>query len=231
MHIIAKHLDRSLIEDKITSNISTVCLFTGLVITEGVHREKIISTRFTDTEYLRYPSDYLSIDAALCISPVIRAEKGYNSLRNYSYIATENELNILKRENILQIILSPPTPPFCLAVTFSNKKHTAYKTIPAADRKSFMITTDKGTVHIDVTTVASVVDLIQKWYTIVPGKEENSMQPTWFTKDEILFGSKNFKRIMDYGEEAYYSENKLIDKYRYSLFLTLIVHLLNKAKC
>jgi len=231
MRLIAKHLDRTIIEGIISININSVCCFTGNHITEGVHKKHLIGKTFTDTEYLRYNSDYVGVDAALCLSQVIKSEKGFNSLRNYNYLATEHELKILKREDILQIIMQPPDPPFCLAVTFSNKKHTAYKTIPAADRDGFIISTDKGNVMILRNTVTSVVSLIQKWYTIVPGKEENLMQPTWFTKDEILFGSNNFKRIMDYGEESYYAENKMIDKYRHSLFLTLIVHLLNKAKC
>ena len=231
MRLIAKHLDRNLISGIISTNINAVCAFTGKQLTEGVHKKHLIGKTFTDQEYLRYPSDYLSIDAALCLYQVIKAEKGYNSLRNYSYLATEKELQILKREGILALILSPPEPPFCLAVTFSNKKHTAYKTIPAGDRYNFVVTTDKGNVHIDRLIVEVVVPLIQKWYTIVPGKEDNSMQPTWFTKDEILFGSNNFKRIMDYGEEKYFAENSLIDKYRHSLFLTLIVHLLKKSLC
>lgn len=231
MNLIAKHLNRDLISEMISHNINSICLFTGKKINEGVKKKLLISDRFTDTEFLRYPSEYVGIDAALCISPVIKSEKGYNSLRNYNYLATNDNLRILKREEILQIILDPPEPPFCVAVTFSNKKHTAYKTIPAVDRDHFIVTTDKGNVQVSRKSVSDVVTMIQKWYTVVPGKEDNSMQPTWFTKDEILFGSKNFKRIADYGEVSYYNENQMIDKYRHSLFLTLIVHLLNKAKC
>lgn len=231
MRLIAVHLDRSLISDIISKDINTVCLFTGKPISEGVHRKHLISERFTDTEYLRYPSNYISIDVALCISKVIRSDKGYNCLRNYSYLATEKELRILQREEILPILLAPPDPPFCLAVTFSNKKHTSFKTIPAYDRNRYVLTTDKGNVFIDVQKVKSVLNTVGKWYTVIPGKEDNSLQPTYFTKEEILFGSRNFKRIQDYGEDQYVIENGIIEKYRKTLFLTLIVHLLNKKIC
>lgn len=228
MHLIAKHLDRSLIENIIETGIDSICMFTGRHINEGVHRKNIISDRFNDHEYLRYPSDYLSVDAALCIAPVIKGEKGYNSLRNYSFLATENEFRILQRGEIMDVLLCPPQPPFVIAVTFSNKKHTAFKTIPALDRGRFIVTTDKGQVMINHDLISELVPVIQKWYTVVAGKEDSSMLPTYFTKDEILFGSSNFKRILEYGEEQYFSENAIIDRYRCSLLLTLIVHVLNK---
>lgn len=232
MHLIAKHLDRSVIDHLVEKNLSTRCIFTGEHITEGVHKKNVISDRFNDHEFLRYPSDYVSIDAALCVLPSFKTEKGYNSLRNYSYLATDHELRILQRDQILAILRDPPDPPFRIAVTFSNKKHTSFKTVEALDRSRFLLTTDRGNVVIDANTMTEILPLVENWYTIIPGKEDSSLQPTWFTKDEILHGSTNYKKIIEYGEYRYFKEKLIIGKYWSTLFLTLIVHVLNnKQSC
>lgn len=83
INFIAKHLDPVWVTDPV-HNVDTVCAFTGQPIKQGVRKKDAIGSLFTDHAYLRYPSDYISIDAYLCIKSVIETEKGANALRNYS---------------------------------------------------------------------------------------------------------------------------------------------------
>ncbi len=229
--MVGPHAISTVIDHLIEKNLSTRCIFTGERITEGVHKKNVISDRFNDHEFLRYPSDYVSVDAALCVLPSVKTEKGYNSLRNYSYLATDHELRILQRDQILAILRDPPEPPFRIAVTFSNKKHTSFKTIEALDRSRFLLTTDRGNVVIDINTVTEILPVVENWYTILPSKKKivHYNQPG-LQKMKFLHGSTNYKKIIEYGECRYFKENFIIDKYRSTLFLTLIVHVLNKKQ-
>jgi hypothetical protein len=62
------------------------------------------------------------------------------------------------------------------------------------------------------------------------GKEGTSQEPTYFTKNEILYGTNNLKKIECYGFENYIKENSIISKFRGAMWLKLIVTLLNKEK-
>lgn len=228
INLISKHLDENNLSIEV-HDVDAVCAFTGEQISRGVKNKDLIKKTFTDWAYLKYRSDFSSVDAALCIEAVIKSEKGFNSLRNYSFFATESELVFLRREDILDLVLSVPSTPFVLCVTYSNKKHTAYKATVNYNQKNFIVTTDIGDVNIDIDKVRSILPIIQSWYTVVRGKEETSAQPTYFTKAEILNGCDNHKRINDYGIEKYYKENEIIEQYRNTAFLNFIVHILNKS--
>lgn len=209
-------------------NVNTICSFTGEKITKGVANNDLIKKTFTDHCFLRYSSDYSSVDAAMCISAVIQGSKGFNSLRSYSFLATKGELSILKRESILETILNLKSTPFVLCVTYSNKKHTSYKSIINTDVNNFVVTTDIGNVSISIDTIRRILPVIESWYSIVDGKEKTSTQPTYFTKNDILIGCSNAKKIKEYGVAKYFKEDQKIQEYRNTSFLKLIVHILNK---
>lgn len=227
IEFIAQHLNPENLKIPIIES-NTICSFTGGKIIKGVENKNLIKKTFTDHEYLKYSSDFSSVEAALCIEAVIPSEKGYNSLRNYSYLVTDTELKLLKREETLDTILSLKDTPFVLCVTYSNKKHTAYKSTLNYNIEKFVVTTDLGDVVIERKKLQSILPTLQKWYNVVEGKENTSTQPTYFTKAEILNGSDNIHRIRQYGIEKYYRENAEIEKYRNTAFLNLIVHILNK---
>lgn len=141
MRIIAKHLDRGNLKYPVHA-VDTRCAFTGEFIREAVKVTDLVSDVFTDWEYVKYPTGWASIDAALCIGDVLPGKTRNNALRNYSFFATENELRLLGRESILDILLNIPKTPFRVAVTFNNKKHTSYKTVENTDTRLFTVTTD-----------------------------------------------------------------------------------------
>ena len=134
----------------------------------------------------------------------------------------------MKREDILQEILSLNDSPFVICVTYSNKKHTAYKSTLNYSIEKFVVTTDLGDVVVERKKLEAILPTLQSWYSVIKGKQNTSTQPTYFTKSEILNGSTNTKRIRQYGVEKYFRENAEIGKYRNTAFLNLIVHILNK---
>jgi len=225
MQLITKHLKENVLTCKI-EKVNTICAFSGKEITKGIKFTDIIGERFTELEIFKFKSDYLSVDFALLTQPVIKAEKGFNSLRNYSFFATEKELKILRRDDILDLLFDIPESPFQIAITYSNKKHLAYKAPLNYNKEKFKICTDAGIVEFDVKKAKQIIPILQSWYTIA---KQTAQQPTFFTKDDILgLSIPNYSKILVYGIEKYFAENDIIKPYRNSTFLKLLVHILNK---
>lgn len=218
MNIISKHFNSGLLAEngiKVYDNINARCAFTGERITIGVLKRDLLSDVFTDYEAIRYCSDYVSVDIALLIVPVIRVENGLNSLRNYSFLATEHEFRLLKKRDLLSVIENPPNIPFALVITLSGKKHIAHKARVNFSTSIFYVSTDKGMCEIESDSLNEFLSIAKKWYTV-------------FTKDEILHGSKNQKRIQEYGIVKYILENEQLQKYRGSIFADVVCFCLSK---
>ena len=228
LSIITRHLDQSGMKLRKWQNIDSFCAFTGAPITVGVKLSDVIKKTFTDQAFIRYPSEYVSLEIAMLLETTVPAEKGYNCLRNYSFLATEKELLLLKREDILSHILSPPRDFYYFCVTYSNKKHIAFKAIPN-NYRVLVITTDKGNVRIDYDALDIFLPIIQNWYTILPSETGKATPRTYFSKAQILGESiPNFNQIKAYGLDRFEEENNLLDKIRKSALFELIVFVLNK---
>lgn len=227
--MIETFLDRKLIKSPIVE-CNSRCAFTGEKIKEGVLKSKIISKTFTDFDCIKFKSDYVSVGIALLLSNVIKTEKGtFNSLRNYSFKTNTKGFDILNRANILDFLLSKKSTPFQICITFSNKKHIAYKSKKQVSSNFFTITSDIGDIIFDVSKTKEILPVIQRWYSVVKDNK-SKQQPTNFTKSEIL--GENipiFKKIQAYGASKYFKENNIIEKYRNTLYFKLLIHILNKT--
>ena len=222
---IAKHINYD--SDKIV-DCDTVCAFTGEKITKGIKKKVALSGNFTDFEYLKFESDYISVDAFKCLGEMIQTEKKLNSLRNYSYLVTESDLKILKKDELWDIIINPPNPPFILAYTFSSKKHTTFKSKITTDKNKIQIITDTyGNVEIDKILLNDVIEIVQSWYSATADMPAIA---TFFTKDEILAGSDNLKKIQVYGLEKFNVEDKILSRFRNTPQLILLTRLVNKCE-
>lgn len=229
MELISKHLSEKNLKIKIYSDFSDICAFTGKPLTRGVLIDDLISDVFTDWEFVKYESKYASVEIALCISEVIQGKTGFNSLRNYNFMANSHELLLLQRNEILNNFLNIKHTPFRCGVTFNNKKHLSFKTILNTDVNDFIVTTDiMGNVKFNIGVVNKILPIIENWYSVVSGKETTSAQPTYFTKDEILYGNAQYKKQELYGFDRYEHENDFLQQYRNTNFLKLLVHILNK---
>lgn len=235
MNIIAKHLEKYIgnLKPKIYEGLDTICSFSGEKITRGVKNDDLIKETFTDHEYIKYNSGYTSIDYALLLSEILPSPslKGnLVALRVCNYFVTEQDIVFPSRGDILDIILNLKQEqlPFILVVTYSNKKHTAYKTRLNYDTKKFMVRTDVSDVWLDMDVVEQYLPIIQSWYTIVKGKEDTTQQPTYFSKEEILTGKIDYNKSVQYGFEKANKENQFLQKFRGKTSFKLIVHLINK---
>lgn len=232
VQLIGNHLKKmpSLQRDiPLETGISAVCAISGAPISEGVPLKKVLSSTFTDYEYIKYPSQYLSLEAFLCISEIFPSNtpNRYNSLRVYNYYANQEKFQILKREEILPLLIHPPQPPFILCTTYNNKKHTSYKARVNWDTEEFIVRTDLGHVLCPRALILQVIPILEKWYKIIPGSTGNSPH-TFFTKQEILTGNLTFKNVERYGEEAAFEENEFLQNFRGSAWFELVVHVLIK---
>lgn len=235
MNIIAKHLIKHVdnLKCKIYEGLDTVCSFSGVQITRGVKNNDLIKDTFTDHEYIKYNSGYTSVEYALLLSEIIPSPslKGnLVALRVCNYFVTERSIIFPNRGDILDIILNLKEEylPFILVVTYSNKKHTAYKTRLNYDTKKFMVRTDVADVWLDMDVVHQYLPIIQSWYTILKGKDNTSQQPTYFSKSEILTGKIDYKKSVEYGFEKANKENDFLQQFRGYASFQLIVHLINK---
>jgi hypothetical protein len=167
MNLISKHLDRNNLKLKV-HQVDSICAFTGMKIKEGVLMSDLIKETFTEHELIKYRSKHASIDIALLIEAVIKSEKGFNSMRNYSFYADESKLELLKRENILELLLSIPKIPFQIGITYSNKKHLAYKAPINFNTENYQVITDLGIVNFEKQKAIQIIELAQKWYSVIP---------------------------------------------------------------
>jgi hypothetical protein len=183
-----------------------------------------------------YPSDYISIDAYLCIKEVIETEKGANALRNYSFFVSEDGLELLPRDKILTRMLMNRTEkrkqfadnsfPFVFCVTQGGKKHLTYKATVNYNNERYIITTDFGDVEFGINAqMLQLVGACQRFYAIMPDSKEDA---TWFTKDEILTGNYQSKRIETYGIEDWTRLENVIKPYHNTPLLRLLTFALNK---
>jgi hypothetical protein len=228
MNLISKHLDRNNLKLKV-HQIDSICAFTGEIITEGVLMKELIKKTFTDHEFIKFKSDFASVNIALLIEEVIKGEKGFNSMRNYSFYADESRLVLLKRENILDLLLNIEQKPFQIGITYSNKKHIAYKAPFNFDAENYQIITDLGIVNFEKQKAFQIIEIAQSWYTVLPEKVNTEAKPTFFTKEQIKGNSQpNHKQISEYGLQKYFKEYQELDKFRGTAFFNLIIHILNK---
>ena len=227
--MIENYLNRKYLKSPIVK-CNSICAFTGKKITEGVLKSKLISKTFTDFELIKYNSDYVSVDIALLLSNVITNAKGnMTSLRNYSFFANKDGFKTLMRDEILDLLLNLKDSEFQICITFSNKKHIAYKSKPQINNQIFTITTDVGNCIFNVKKTKEILPILQNWYKIIKGNS-SKQEPTYFTKSDIAGTTiPNFKKIKNYGVAKYFEETKKIEKYRDTLYFKLLIHILNKT--
>ena len=230
MNILTKHLNRNNLKIPIEKlPPGTLCAFGGTKITEGVKLKHLIRKTFTDHYLIRYQSEYASIDIAMMMEAVIQGPKQLNALRVYSFYADKNKFLLLKRVDAIKFLLNITETPFVIGITFSNKKHIAYKAVENIDSDNFKIITDKGVVEFNKQKARVILSIMQKWYTIVPDKKETKALPTFFNKAHIEgVSSPNHKAIMLYGLQKYMNENSELEKYRRTPLFELLLWALNK---
>lgn len=86
-------------------NVNTICAFTNEHIEKGIKLSDLIKEKFVDYEFIKYSSEYCSVESALLIEQIIPNQNNkLNPIRNYSFFCNENELTFLKREDLENIL-------------------------------------------------------------------------------------------------------------------------------
>jgi hypothetical protein len=229
--LITQHLTSATLKIPIYEDIDTVCAFSGERITEGVKLKDLIKKTFTDYEMLRYQSNYAGVDIAIMMEEVIPGEKKMNSLRNYSFYADNNQLKLLKRGEILDLLFNIPREPFQIGITYNNKKHIAYRAPVNGSREdNYDIITDEGIVRFERKTALEIWGIAREMYTIISEKKDTKQQPTFFTKAQIM-GEKipDYKQVKEFGIQKYFHHKRMLEPYQGKAIFKLIIHLLNKV--
>ncbi len=188
----------------------------------GFPRQEVVSNTFMDVCYLHFTN----VICEYCAACLGYGKPRTEHIKNYSYIANENSLVRLKREDIWGCLFNPPETPFIFCVTYNHKKHTSFKASVNYSREHYAVCTENELIEVRPAAIRELAQVIQDWYTIC---KDTTQAPTWFTKAEILQGCDNFKRIEEYGTAKYFQQEAVITPYRCTPLLGLLVHALNKA--
>ena len=219
-YLIGKHLINS--DSDGMADIINTCGVCGAKNVPGYKISKVVSSSFMDWDIIR--DDEVCQYCAVCLGKDIPRSEW---LRCTSFLANEGLLKRLNREEIWDFLFSPPEPPFVFCATYSYKKHIFFRAPVNYDRNYFTIQTDKGAVDIVHAQISGLCEIIQNWYTIC---RDTKIAPTWFTKDDILTGNTNYKKIEAYGAARYLEEDRILAKHRNTGLLQLLVYAVNKGE-
>lgn len=221
-HLIGKHLP--LIKG---NKLPDACALCGVLPNDqlqGLPISGVLSDGFMDTQYLS-DTGYLCVFCAACIG---KGQPQTEWIRTTSFLATPTNLLRLKREDLWKHIFNPPDEPFIFGITYAHKKHISFKSsINLPYQSPYKIQTENMTIEIDLPKIDKLCIAIQNWYSIC---KNTGQLPTWFTKDEIMQGCKNYKKIEQYGTNKYLKENEIIKPYRRTGLLQLLCYALNKTQ-
>lgn len=229
--LIARHIDPAPSADVIQDAPSgAICAFTGQPIARGARLKDVVSDNFTDWEALRYESDWVCEDFVKVVKPCIPGSSRLNSLRSYSFIATETELRILRGDEPLDVVLNPPPAPFVLVCTYGGKKHVAYRArLTTHPQNQINIMTDEGYLGMSPVEAAMVYAPAQEMYSVLPGSKTDE---TYFTKQEIHTGKIDdavaYKKMQRFGVDRYQHLHRQLSLLHGGAMLQFITHFMKK---
>jgi len=93
--------------------------------------------------------------------------------------------------------------------------------------RRYYVTTDIDTAEIDLSRMASAIEAMRSWYSVC---KDTAVKPTWFTKNDILRGVTNYKKIENYGTEQFLKEDAVLSKWRGNHALEILTYALNKKE-
>ena len=160
----------------------------------GLPVKKAILDTFTDRDMARHPaSQSVCSGCAFCLS--------FMSLRNYSILATRNELRHPSRAKIRDILLNPPEPPFVLCIATSGQKWLHFKGEVSYSQNNYPIQLEETRVYVDTGQLERILVLVEDLYTV-------------FSKKEILSGEYSQNRIRKFGLAKFQRIEKQAAKFR-----------------
>lgn len=110
-----------------------ICRICGKNNKEGVDIYKIVSSNFTDWQYV---GEYA---CELCAAMF--------SLYFYSYIQDKNEIRLLNIREMAEEIQKPQRAPFKIVISISQKKHLFYKAVTNQNSDNFIVNLEEEQIY------------------------------------------------------------------------------------
>lgn len=177
---------------------------------KGQTTKKAIKDTFTDIDKARAPaSKSVCPGCAFCLS--------FRELRNYSILATEQELRHPTRAESRDILLNPPKPPFVICIAVSGQKHLTFKAEVAYSRNFYPVQMEDTRIIVDVTRLSELLDLVERLYTV-------------FSKDEIKTSRYSQGRIKEFGISRFQELEERLAPHRGSRLFDLAVFVAQKKE-
>ena len=176
----------------------------------GLPVKKAIKDTFTDRDKARWPaSRSVCQGCVFCLS--------FLSLRNYSILATADELRHPGRAEIRDLLLSPPEPPFVLCIAVSGQKWIHFRAKVAYSRDGYPVQLEETPVCVERPILREWLEVVERLYTI-------------FTKAEILSGNYGQNRIRQFGLAEFQELEALISRHRGTRLFDLAVFVSQKQE-
>lgn len=186
------------------------CYLCGCKTKHGHPQKKVIKPTFTDQPYANVPSS--GVVCEHCTWAL-----SYRSLRNYSIIASPSGLQHPSREEIKELLLSPPEPPFTFTVAESGQKWLHFKTKPNLQRELFNVRFEDIDVIVRPNQIKMLLEPIEELYST-------------FTKEEIGTGDYKSHKIQEFGLNDWAILEKDIENSRGSSLFNLALFVAQKTE-
>lgn len=218
-YLIGKHL-----EPNCTMPPIRTCALCGAENIPGYPLPDIIGPSFMDWGLIDHAASGICVYCAACLGT---GRPRTEWLRSASFLATQDYLLRLKREDIWEFLLAPPDLPFVFGVTYTHKKHISFKAPINYSKERYFVQTEDIAIEVTPSRIQRLCQVMQDWYT---ARKDIKTAPTWFTKRDILQGCQNFKRIEAYGVARYIEGDQVISPFRGTALLRLLTYALNKSQ-
>lgn len=176
----------------------------------GMPTKKAIKDTFTDRDKARWPaSSSVCPGCVFCLS--------YMSLRNYSILATQNELRHPGRAEIRDMLLEPPEPPFVFCVAVSGQKWLHFRAQISYSRDDYYVQYEETPVYVSRPLLAYLLERVEMLYSV-------------FVKAEILTGQYGQNRIKQFGLAEFQRIENELAPHRGSRLFDLAVFVAQKQE-
>lgn len=174
----------------------------------GILVKDRIDPMFSDVHHARWPES-----KSLCegCAGLLRQRV----FRFYSCLATEEGVRHPARGTWAEVLTDPPDPPWAACLAVSGQKHLFFKTqINRQNQLAYVQMEDLG-IRFDPNELTELLTVVERLYTI-------------FSKNEILAGDYNSRRIQQYGLHEWERDEWHVSNYRGERLLELAVWIARK---
>lgn len=183
------------------------CALCKKKITQGIKTKKITSGNFTNHDVVS--GNYL---CEACAN-IMKSELS-TRLRRSSFIAFKDKIIYFKQADIASWIFKDKETPFVIGITFSYKKHNAFRCIINYSNDDFFIRQEEKLIKIEKEIAKKLFKAMMRLYL------------TYFTKDNIKSGKYNIALINKYGVEKFNELEQILSQHRKTDMFDLLVEAL-----